>query len=876
MKPYLGTNETVCKQFKTDVKTGLTLAQAKERLIAHGYNELQSQKTPSVILIFLSQFNDALTYLLVAAAVAIFLLNKPLDAFIISGILLFNGIIGTIQEYRSENILQTLHKFLKTESIVIRNGNEQIISSKFLVPGDIIVIKAGDKIPADARILSCSLLSVDESMLTGETQPVGKVATPISKNYAHLYDQNNMLFQGTYALSGQATAIITTTGIHTQAGQLQKNINTLSTSIPLQQELLQLSYWILYTVITICGILALIGLFTGRPFPELFTMVIALFICIIPESLPMVMTLVMITSAYKMAQQHVLVKKLKVMQDLGRVDVIITDKTGTLTRNEMMISNVYIQQKNLSVSGSGYFTNGQVQNEEQHQQALQEAALACALLNSSKIEFNAALNLFKIKGDPTQAAAAVFAKKINPEIDHIKDAYEIKYNIPFDYQARYHATFVKHQDSHTAYIMGAPEVILPWCNNNTPDIAQALQGYLQQGMRVLALAKKSYCPTDEKNYNYHSSLVEHNIEFMALLCMQDALRDDVPVFVKEALQAGIKIIIATGDHKDTALYIAKKSGVCSNNIALTGEEFDDLDDQQAIQALKTISVCARFSPQNKLRLVELFHQQHKIVAMTGDGVNDAPALSFADIGIAMGNIGTELTKQSADIILLKDSFQHIMGAIKQGRHVFYSLRRTFLFFLASNMAEILIVFIALAFMLPLPLLPAQILWLNLIADGFLDAALALEPMQNIPLPKLEDDIAQTIFDKTLLYKMFLYAIPMSITCLSIFLYYQAHTSIEYARTMTLFSMVMFQWYNIFNCRSENRSLFSLGFFSNRWLIISCVAVFGLQILLIYAPFMQMIFSTVPLHPSDFLLACSIPAIIIVIDELRKKLNITYF
>lgn len=879
MNGYQETSQEICQRLQTDAKKGLSRKEAEKRIEEYGFNELEESKPPSIISIFLSQFKDPLIYILLVAAGIIFFIGQTLDAFIISGILLFNSIIGTVQEKKTADILNGLKKFLKSESIVIRDSNQEIIENKYLVPGDIIYIKTGEKVPADARILECHNITVDEAILTGESRAIGKVSHACKKDNLSIHDQNNMLFQGTYILSGQAIAIITKTGSNTQAGRLHKEIKNINTNIPLKKELERFSYAILIFVLVMCAALFTIGFLTGKTLTDLLVMLTALFICVVPEGLPVVMTLVLVTGAHRMAKRNVLVKHLQAIEALGRVDIIVTDKTGTLTRNEMVISKVVVDETILDVSGTGYFLEGKIENHQAHKNLLDEIATVCSILNDTKIEFDAHLNLFKVKGDPTQAAAYVFAQKVSPDFAAIKEQFTTHYTIPFDSTARYKAAFcskIETPDQYDAFVMGAPETILTRCKNTSDYVTQQLKTFLKQGFRVVAVAHKTYTPPAQKTLGEYRKVLEQDLEFLGLLMIHDAVRENLAPIIKEAKQAKIKMLMATGDHKTTAQHIAEDVNIAEpGDLILTGEEFEQLDDQTAVQMLKKTSVCARFSPQNKLRLIKLFHSQNKIVAMTGDGINDVPALTASDISIAMGNIGTELTKQASDIVLLQDSFENILYAIKQGRNIFYALRRTILYFLTSNMGEVLIMFFALALNLPLPLLAAQILWLNLVTDGFLDMALAMEPQLDDQLSRADQDIPQKIFDASMLYKMLYLSLPMSLAGLFTFIYHYK-TDIVLARTLTLLVLTMFQWFNAWNCRSENKSIFQLGLFSNGWLILATLAVLFLQVGVIYLPFMQQIFRTVPLTKDHWIFAIGISSSILIIEEIRKLIYRTFF
>ncbi len=857
MKNYLQASSDL---LNTDQKQGLTSTEAQRRLEQIGYNELFAQQSPSIFYIFFLQFADPLIYLLLTAASIIFFVGESLDAFIIGGILIFNSIIGTIQEKRTEKILDRLQSFTTSESVVIRDGLKCIIASRNLVPGDIIHLSAGEKIPTDAKIINATNFSVDESMITGESTPVIKT---------------DVVFSGTLIVTGQATAIVFATGKQTEIGKIHSSTENINTSTPLKKELEILSHWILIFVLIICSSLFIIGLITHKPMIDLLVMLTALFICIVPEGLPVVMTLVLISGAYKMAQRNVLVKQLKAVEALGRVNVIITDKTGTLTRNEMVVSNVFVDGQNLAVSGLGYFLEGVVENHAQHHNSLNTIATACILLNDTTIQFDKEINKFNVKGHPTQAAAFIFAQKILHDTP-VSSQITSLYTIPFDSAYCYKAIFYKYNQAHIVSVLGAPEVILAACNNNSDQIQQQLERYLSQGYRVLAIAQKNYPPHDEVTFSDYKNIVTSDLTFLGLLAISDEPRENLATIIKDVNAAGIQIIMATGDHPETALHVAKKVGIITNdqNI-ITGQSFAQLNDEQAIELLQHNFVCARFSPQDKLRLVQLFHQQHKIVATTGDGINDVPALIASDISIAMGSTGTQLTQQASDIILLQDSFENIIYAIQQGRTMFYALRRTVLYFLVSNMGEVLIVFFALIMSLPLPLLPAQILWLNLITDGFLDVALAMEPGHETKLDTTTHQKGQKILDKKIIYKMFYLALPMSLIGLATFMSLYK-TNIALARTLTLVTLAMFQWFNALNCRSETKSIFQIGIFSNFWLVIATLVVFLLQLLVLYVPFMQHIFRTVPLSLHHWLYAVGVSCSILIIEEIRKWITQRFF
>ncbi len=872
------------KQFDTNIKTGLTDQEADVRLKRDGYNRLPEGKQDSWLSIFISQFQSPLIYILLIAAIIIFFVgDRKIDAFIISGILFFNAIIGSIQEGRTSNIVASLKRFIKTKSVVLRDGKHEIIDDEDLVVGDIIILKEGERVPADARVVKAERLQVDEAVLTGESKPVFKTAEPM-KETAPISDQTGMVFKGTYIVGGAGVAIVIATGQNTEIGKLHKTIEEIDTDIPLRRELNRLSYIILLFILSMCVLLLVIGLAMGRPFNELMVILTALFICVVPEGLPVVLTLVLVTGAFRMAKQHVLIKNLQGVEALGRTDVIVIDKTGTLTRNELIVTRVYAQDTMYTVTGEGYFKkgnvfdNGSVASADQNS-PLGQVAIASSLLNSSELSYNKKLNLFDIKGDPTEAALYVFAQKVGFNREQLKKQYHEQYEIPFDSTLKFHAGFYEHDNKGIVYLSGAPEEIFERCSTVSSEMKSHLRQLLDDGLRIVAIAKKTYSLTGMGNSGSEShqrtlfeKVITKDLELIGLCGIQDSIRPEVATMIDKARDAGLKIVMATGDHKDTALYVAKQVGLYKKgDEVIEGSQLEHMSDKELLQKIDNTTVFARVTPQDKVRIIKALHDKNYIVAMTGDGVNDVPSLLAADLGIAMGGIGTEVAKEASDLVLIDDSFVNIIRAIEQGRHIFYTLRRVVLYFFATNMGEILIVLFALFTNLPLPLTAAQILWLNFVTDGFLDVGLSMEPQEPDLLEAQWLKNRTHLVDKNLLIKMMYFAIPMGIASLLMFnwAYDGMPSSLPYARTMTLITMAMFQWFNAWNCRSEGKSLFQLGLFSNKWLIAATILVLLLQFAICYIPFMQYIFKTVPLSIGDWGMIFALSSPIIIIEELRK-------
>lgn len=948
MKYYNQTIENIAQYFQVNLDSGLPAQEAQDRLNKFGCNKLKEEKHEPIYYIFLGQFANPLIYILLAAAAIIFFIGDKLDAFIITGVLTFNAIIGTIQEGRTRKILDSLKNFVPQTCTVIRDNKKSVINTADLVPGDIVVLQEGEKIPADGRVITSNLLKVDQAILTGESIGVEKVAHEIfQENNSGLYnnlssnisrdisgeisviDQTNMLFKGTYILSGNGTMLVTSTGQNCEIGKIQCETECIETDMPLKRELDKLSHVILIFIILICAFLLVIGLLQGKSFNDLLVMLTALFICVVPEGLPVIFTVILVSGAYKMAKESVLVKRLQAVEALGRTEIIVVDKTGTLTKNETMVHKVFVDNKLYTVTGSGYLNTGDIlynnkilnnpdnldnlNNLETHEK-IYNLKNYLALINNSEIWADPKTKINYIKGDPIDAAINVFTKKF--KLDKVNNLnYKIIFELPFNTQTRLRFFVVESPDlSYKIFSMGAPEAILNICEKNINNInnniiKNNLDNFLQDGLRVVACAQLNLAPDFAKatpgrpsssesanlddqiandplalsaqetlqgflSVSKGAGLIKNNLgnfEFSALIALQDAIREDVQSVISRAKSAGVDFIMITGDHPSTAKFVAKSVGIMNKDQQIiTGQELDKLSNREFFEKINNIKVFARVTPSQKLKIIELLKYSGKTVAMVGDGVNDAPALVAADLGISMGQIGTEVAKQASDIILLDDKLSSILVAMQQGRHIFYTLRRVVLYFFATNFGEILVVLFAFILNLDLPILAAQILWLNLVTDGFLDLALAAEPVEKNLLEKswLRESLKKGLIDPVLIIKVIYMAIPMALG--SIYLFYQNYqTDLVAARTMTLVCMAMFQWYNAWNCRSENLSLFQIGIFSNFWLVLATSFVLILQYLVTTVPFLQYIFKTVPLSFSAWAQIFLVSSSILIFEELRK-------
>lgn len=876
------TVQDVISELKTDQESGLTEGQARERLLTYGLNKVPESSRASWLFVFLRQFQSPLIYILLCAAALIFFVgDDPLEALVVCGVLFFNATVGMLQEGRARSILQGLKRFVKTSSVVVRDGQKVFTSSDLLVVGDIIVLQEGERVPADARVIESNSLMLDEAVLTGESVPVEKITQPLTQE-TPVQERHNIVFKGTYVLSGSGKAVVIATGVATQIGQLHVMAETVDTDMPLKREINRLSLWILWFVLSLCVFLFGIGLIWGKPFAELLTTLTALFICVIPEGLPVVLTLVLVSGVYVLARKNVLVKRMQAVEALGRADVIIIDKTGTLTRNEMVVCQVALASRLFAVTGTGYFAQGQVIDagqavDVQRYPDLAMVATAAALLNRSELDFVPEMNLFDLKGNPTEIAMAVFAKKVGMTQDALEHEYHTIYEIPFDAQLQYHALFCEYQGAGMAFVSGSPEQLMRTSTVIDPSFKQHLASMLQEGLRIVALATK---PFDLSSFPHEvesngarrawgEQLVASGLQFQGLLGIQDSIRPEVAQTIAQARSAGIRIIMATGDHKKTAQFVGSSVGLFQEGDGIVeGPDLEKLSNEHFERALTTTTIYARVTPRQKMNLVLALQKQGNIVAMTGDGVNDIPSIMAADLGVAMGRIGTEATKQAADLVLLDDSLVSIVNAIEYGRHIFYTLRRVVLYFFSTNAGEVLVVLFALLLGLPLPLTAVQILWLNLITDGFLDTALSAEKKEEGLLRHEAHTGSLHVVDWGTAFKMLYMALPMALFSLLLFCHY-CSTGLMHARTIALVSMAVFQWFNALNCRSETQSIFKLGLFSNRWLVLAMGVVLGLQMLVLYNPVMQRLFKTEPLSLREWGLIVLCASSIVVMEEVRK-------
>ncbi|MFH1823196.1 MAG: HAD-IC family P-type ATPase [archaeon] len=832
----------VLKELSTTEK-GLTNGQIKERLEKYGYNEIKDKKSKNPILIFLKQLNSFFVYILIAAAVISFILQNLIDGYVIAAVILINAFIGFFQEDKAEKSIKALKQMIVLQAKVFRNGELVQIPAKELVPGDIISIEEGDRIPADARLLEVKNFSTVESSLTGESIPVEK-NIKILPEKTLVADCKNMIWMGTFVASGTAKAIVIGTGMNTEIGKIAEEIKKIkSVKTHFEQKITQLAKKIGIVAIIGALLIFLVGFFIrGFKFLEIFLFTIASLVAIIPEGLLAIVTIVLAIGAFRMAKRKAIIRNLAATETLGVVNTIITDKTGTLTQNTMNVRKIILPYEEvINVSGKGWEPIGDFSQKNSIISPMKNLALD-KLLHISAICNNSKLikkKTYEILGDPTEGALVVLAQKAGLK----KEMFKRLDDFPFNQELKYRASLsVLVQDKKKEiFVVGAPEAVLKQSSffvqgklrkkifaNDKKQFLSEIDSLTKKGMRVLGFAYKEGNELSEKEIN--------NLTFVGVVGIEDPPRPEVKEAIAKAKQAGIRIIMATGDHKGTALAIAKEIGLDGDKV-LTEQELSKLSNKQFDKVINEVCVFARLTPKTKLKIAEHLQKQGKIVAMTGDGVNDAPALKKADIGIAMGIIGTDVARESSSIVLADDNFASIVNAIEEGRTVFINTKQATAFLVTTNLAEEATILATLFLGFPLPLLPTQILWLNLVTDTAPALALATEKSHHDVLEEGPRKPKENLLSKDTIPFLVINIIVMAVLALIAFKFFLP-TGVETARTAAFVAMSFTQLFNVFNMRSLTKSVFKINFFGNKYVLYAFLVSVGFVLLAIYVPFFQ--------------------------------------
>ncbi len=847
---YNHTTDETLSLLKTK-PTGLSTHQAEQRLHTHGFNEIKTEHGPHPIKILLEQFKSPLIWILIGALIISAVLGETIDAIIIGIIIILNAILGFTQEFRAEKAIEALQKLASPQSKVIRNGKEQKIQSRYLVPGDIIVIETGDKVPADARILEAINLETQEASLTGESQPIIKTTNKLAAKTV-LADRTNMIYSSTIISKGRGKAVVVGTGMKSQVGRIAKLIKeSEEKQTPLQKKLGNLGKYLTYIVLAVAVVTFLAGVLTGKPTATMFLTAVALAVAAIPEGLPAVITISLAIGVQRMIKKNALIRKLPSVETLGSVNVICTDKTGTLTHNQMTVKKIFMNNKVFSVTGSGYNAAGKFQYNNKDADPKEIALLLkCGLLcNDAKFDKN------NVIGDPTEAALIISAKK-----GGITKQEARKDEIPFSSERKRMTTI----HNKVSFTKGAPDVILNYCDriiidgkvqrldrNLKKKILQQNEAFAKDALSVLGFAYNQ----DVTKENAEKSMI-----FIGLQAMIDPPRKEVKESIKVCQDAGIRVIMITGDHLTTAQAIGKELGITGK--AITGEELHKINLKKEI---KDIAIFARVNPKDKLDIVNALKQKGYTVAMTGDGVNDSPALKKADIGISMGIAGTDVAKEASDMILTDDNFSSIVNAVEEGRGIFDNIRKFVNYLLSSNLGEILVIFLATIFGMPLPLTAIHILWVNLVTDGLPAVALSFDPyskgiMKQKPRPKGEHIISKKVGTNIIILGTLI-----GVFTLILFWLYRGSPLIK-AQTIAFTALVLFEVARLQMIRSQ----YDLKFFSNKLLVGAIAFSIGLQLLVLYTP-LNAVFKVVPLELMDWVWLIVATALMMVVSKIITKI-----
>ncbi len=897
------TTEDVAGHLQTDLSRGLTPDEVQQRLTRYGPNELREEPPPTLLQMLGEQFNNFVVILLIVAAIISAVVGAYTgegytDALAIVAIIALNAILGVVQEGRAEAALRALKKMTAPDARVIRGGKvvDNVPSSQ-VVPGDIVLLETGNYVPADTRLIEGFNLTIDEAALTGESVPVGKKPAATYDADVPLGDRHNMAFMGSMITYGRGKGVVVSTGMQTEIGHIAEMIQSYEEpQTPLQARLDQLGRWLGWATLVICGIVFAVGvlrLLNVTPIDdlgvwlasaehqntliELFMVAVSLAIAAVPEGLPAVVTIALALGMQRMIKRHVLIRKLAAVETLGSANVICSDKTGTLTTNEMTVVKVLVDGQLLSVSGEGYKPEGQfspngagaaseaiVPSQVDSLELLARGAILC---NDAIIQQED--QLWKLVGDPTEGALVTLGAKAGLSIEATKQSWPRVAEVPFDSERKRMTTIHRGpngEQTFQAFTKGAPELVLERCDtilqngqisplddDKREELLRCNTTLAGQALRVLAVATRTM---DQGPAELDFDVIERGLTFIGLAAMRDPARPEVKEAISLALNAGVRTVMITGDYPDTAAAIAKELGLLKDkNDILTGRDLNALDDQTLQEKAARVSVYARVNPEHKMRIVEALQSRDNVVAMTGDGVNDAPALKRSHIGVAMGITGTDVSKQTASMVLTDDNYASIVAAIEEGRVIYANIRKFVYYLISCNVGEILIIFLSMIMGLPLPLLPIHLLWLNLVTDGAPALALGLEEKEpdimNIkPRPAQEPIITRELWTLTAIQAVVETFATLGAFVLSLYVF---EDNLVVGQTVAFTTLVMAELLRAFTARSERYNLWQIGIFTNKWMVYAVALSFVLLLAVIYMPFLQPIFDTAPLDLNHWLM-----------------------
>jgi len=869
--------QEIARTINTHLENGLSHSEVKKRRNQFGFNELQEGEKQSALILFFSQFKDFMVLVLLAATLISGLLGEYIDAIAIMAIVLINGILGFFQERRAEKSLEALKELSAPTTNVLRDGEWIKIPSKELVPGDIIRFSSGDRISADVRLFEIQSLEIEESALTGESVPTVKNIETIRTQDVGIGDMSNMAFMGTMVTRGSGKGIVVGTGMKTAMGQIADMLQSTDELVtPLQRRLEQLGKILIVVALLLTFLVVVIGIFQGNDIYTMFLSGVSLAVAAIPEGLPAIVTVALSLGVQRMIKKNSIVRKLPAVETLGCASVICSDKTGTMTQNKMTVTHLWTSNSLYEVSGQGYEPKGEIYKGKEKisikkgsdLEKLIQYGMLCNHSELIKDKSN-----YRIDGDPTEGAMLVVGMKAGYLKSKLLDEYKIIQEFPFDSTRKMMSVIVENNRGERFSITkGAPDVLIGLSsailrNGNAETLTATSKKQLEetvdslasQALRNIAVA---YKPIYTKALNLTESDVENDLIFIGIEGMIDPPRPEVKDAISECKKAGIKTIMITGDHVITAKAIGKQLGLLgSNQLVIDGKQLQNMTVEELDDIVDQVSVFARVSPEHKLKIVKALQNNGHIVAMTGDGVNDAPAIKQADIGIAMGITGTDVAKEASSLVLLDDNFATIKAAIQEGRNIYENIRKFIRYLLASNVGEILVMLFAMILALPLPLVPIQILWVNLVTDGLPAMALGLDQPEEDVMRRKPRHPKEGVFARGLGWKVISRGFLIGIATLAafMFIYYRDPSQLEYAQTVAFATLVLAQLIHVFDCRSEH-SIFSRNPFGNMYLVWAVLSSVALMLAVIYMPVFQPIFHTVSILPIDWLLIIAMASI----------------
>ncbi|WP_312055528.1 cation-transporting P-type ATPase [Pantoea brenneri] len=863
---------------------GLTSATAHDRLQKYGPNALPQKAEKSALLKFIAHFKDVLIYILLAAAVITAIMGHWVDTFVILGVAVINALIGFIQESNAEKSLKSIQNMLANEAMLVRDGKQVTVPTREIVVGDVVMLRPGDKIPADLRLFEVNNLRVEEAILTGESTVVSKSIDTLSGEKS-LGDRLNLAFSGTTVSSGTAAGVVIASGGDTELGHINEMISGIKeVKTPLLVQIDKLGKAIFFIILLMMVALFIFGyLLRDIPLGELSLSVISLAVAAVPEGLPAIISIILSLGVQSMARSQAIIRKLPTVETLGAMSVICSDKTGTLTMNEMTVKAVVLAKSRWRVSGNSYEPKGEIVAEQgaagsisaAQDPLFQQFLRAVDTCNESQLRQDSQGH-WTIVGGPTEGALKVLAAKGLTATG----AVEVVSKLPFDSLYKYMSVSCVAGDESYVLLTGAPDVLLNLCQQQqTPEGAEpidraywdaAITTYASEGLRTVAAAwKKTAAPVTALDHDE----LKHDMVLLGLACMMDPPRPEAIAAIDECQQAGIRVKMITGDHQETAMAIGQMLGIGNSQAAITGYQLEHMSDAELAEAAKTYDIFARTSPEHKLRLVKALEASGEIVGMTGDGVNDAPALKQANVGIAMGIKGTEVTKEAADMILADDNFATIAAAVKEGRRVYDNLKKTILFIMPTNLAQGLLIIIAILMGNLLPLTPVQILWMNMATSATLSFGLAFEPAEANAMRRPPRNVKAHVMDGYAIWRVVFVGLLISISAFVLEAWLQPRGySAEFIRTVLLQMLVTAQWAYMLNCRNADGFSLDRGLLKNRGIWLVTLVLIVLQAIIIYVPLMNTLFGTRPLPINYWLISLIVSVIIFFVVEIEKRLT----